>query len=757
MSTCRRPMGVTGFVAAALTWWMVGWTAAATAPWRVLPEGEMPSDVRLGTLKTLDDEFPFHPPATLAAWEERAEFVRRQILVANGLWPMPTPTPANAVVHGLVDRGDYTVERVYLESFPGHFVTGSLYRPKGFEGRRPAVLSPHGHWADGRFHDDGPDAVRWAIVRGAERFEVGGRHPLQARCVQLARMGCIVFLYDMIGYADSLQLDHRAGVREEMNTAEDWGFFSPQAELRLQNTMGLQTYNTIRAFDWLAGLDDVDPERMAVTGASGGGTQTFILSAIDPRPAVSFPAVMVSTAMQGGCTCENASYLRVDTGNIEFAALFAPRPLGMTAADDWTREIETKGMPALRQLFGLYGAEEQVMARTLAHFPHNYNYVSRSVMYHWLNRHLGLGFEEPIVEEDFRPLSIEEATVWTAAHPRPPSGPDHERSLLRWITEDSDRQMAALVPQDASEWERYREVVGGAVEVMIGRGVPPAEAIEVAEAGQARSDGFVVEPFLVRHGARQEEVPALRLRPSSPNSAEAPPGREGAPARTVVVWITMEGKRGLFQGEGALQPGVRRLLDEGLTVVGVDLFGQGEFTEDGVPMEQQPLNDSGQGAWSSYAGYTFGYNPPLFVRRVHDVLTAVAAARSEPQPAERVYLVGLAGAGRFVAAAAAVAEGCVDRIAADTAGFRFAALTEIDDADFLPGGAKYLDLPGIAALAAPTAMWLAGEGNSAPAILAAAYAAVPPGEGEQAGKGLTLFDGPSAARQEAAVEWLLSP
>src|SRR5690606_27295776 len=132
--------------------------------------------------------------------------VRRRILVANGLWPMPERTPPNAVVHGKVDRDTYTIERVYLESYPGHFVTGSLYRPKGREGKLPAVLSPHGHWANGRFYDAGVDEARKQIVAGAERFENGGRSPLQARCVQLARMGCIVFHYDMIVRADSQQL-----------------------------------------------------------------------------------------------------------------------------------------------------------------------------------------------------------------------------------------------------------------------------------------------------------------------------------------------------------------------------------------------------------------------------------------------------------------------------------------------------------------------------------------------------------------------
>src|ERR1051325_815746 len=101
--------------------------------------------------------------------------------------------------------------------------------------------------------------------------------------------------------------------------------------------MGLQTWNSIRALDFVTSLPDVDASRIGVPGASGGGTQTFILCAVDPRPTVAFPAVMVSTAMQGGCTCENCSLLRVGTGNIELAALMAPRPLGMSGADDWTK------------------------------------------------------------------------------------------------------------------------------------------------------------------------------------------------------------------------------------------------------------------------------------------------------------------------------------------------------------------------------------------------------------------------------------
>ena len=680
-------------------------TAANAAGPRVLPEGKRPNDKRLGDLKTLNGYFPFSPCKTPEEWARRSERVRRQMLVANGLWPMPRKTPANAVIHGKIDRGDYTVEKVYLESYPGHFVTGNLYRPKGKSGAGPGVLCPHGHWANGRFHDAGEKKVKQEIEKGAEKYEAGGRSPLQARCVQLARMGCTVFHYDMVGYADSVQLKHRPGIREAMNTPENWGLFSPQAEARLQNFMGLQTYNSIRTLDWFSDLPEVDPERVAVTGASGGGTQTFILCAADTRPAVAFPAVMVSTAMQGGCTCENACYLRVGAGNIDIAALIAPRPLGMTAANDWTKEILTKGLPELKRHYTMLGVGDLVMARYFP-FPHNYNYVSRSVMYPWMNKHLKLGRKEPIVEEDFQPLAREEMTVWDKDHPKPPGGPDYERSLLRWITRDSDKQMAALVPKDKASLAEFRRVVGGAVDVMIGRSLPKPEDVEAAVVGQEKKDGYTLVKLLLRYKPAGEEVPAVLVRPDDWD-------------KTLVVWIDKQGKQGLFDAKGKPRIGA----GGGTAALALDLFGQGEFTPDGKPIAKQRINSSGRDAWATYAGYTFGYNHPVFSKRVHDVLTAVACAGKDPIGAKQVCLFARDGAGHWAAAARAQAGAAVQRAIIDTAGFRFARLTQIDDPDFLPGAAKYLDLPAMLALSAPLRLYVEGEGEELPEVVRAAYKA----------------------------------
>jgi hypothetical protein len=696
---------------------------------RVLPAGQLPKDARLGSLKDINSYFPFTPPKTREAWQQRAQQVRRQILVAAGLWPMPAKTSSHAVIHGRVDRDAYTVEKVYFQSYPGHFVTGSLYRPKGRTGRLPAVLAPYGHWENGRFFDAGPNEIRWELVRGEERFEVSGRYILQAICVQLARMGCVVFQYDMVGVADSRQAPHSPEWQPKRDTPDRWGFASPQAEAWLESNFGLQTYNSIRALDFVCGLPDVDPTRIGMTGASGGATQTFILCAVDPRPAVAFPAVMVSTAMQGGCNCENAPYLRTGGGNVEFAAMFAPKPLGMTAADDWTHEMATKGFPDLKQHYKLLGAEENVMLKPMLQFGHNYNYVSRAVIYSWFNKHLKLGLTDPIVEEDFRPLTIPELSVWDAQHPAPPTDYAHQQAFLHDLTELTRRQIESLTPKDEASLAEYRRIVGGAMQVMIGRGLPDAGSLEVADCTTQDLGSYKLTKFLLKHAAVREELPVVRLTPKQWN-------------RRAVIWADPQGKCSLLAEDAKPRPGAQKLLDAGYEVLGVDLFGQGEFTKDGKPLARSRLVEG-------HIEFTFGYNPSTFSQRVRDLLTLVAFERGGKMPAERVDMIGLAGAGHWVAAARAIAGSAIDRAAIDTAGFRFAKIAKFDNPDFLPGGAKYNDLLGMIALSAPNPLWLAGEGDALPPVISAAYRAA--GQPED----VNTYSGNAAARESAAVEWLL--
>ncbi len=671
---------------------LLGTVLADSPP--ALGPGETLPDHRVDALKDLNGYFPFEVPATVEAWKARAEVVRERLLVSQGLVPMPAKTPLNPVIHGKIAFSDYSVEKVYFESFPGYFVTGNLYRPIGRSGPRPGVLCPHGHWSEGRFMDNRD--IRSELSVGAERFENGGRSVLQARCVQLARMGCVVFHYDMIGYADSVQISydlaHRfAKQRANMNDSEAWGFFSPQAESQLQSIMGLQTWNSIRSLDFLESLPEVDAKRLAVTGASGGGTQTFMLGAIDPRPAVAFPAVMVSTAMQGGCTCENASLLRVGTGNVEIAGLFAPKPLGLTGANDWTVEMASKGFPELQQLYQLLGKPKHVQLTALNHFGHNYNYVSRSAMYRWLNRHLDLGVPEPIVEEDYGRLGQADLTVWNASHPVPDGGEAFERNLLQYWHQDSQRQLESAA---SASPKAFAADVAPALATLVGRTLASSGSVEWDIQGKEDRGSHLAMSGLLKNANHDEAVPVLFLYPKEWGG-------------TSVLWLSAEGKAGLYGADGELVAGVRHLLDGGATVVGVDLLFQGESASEGKTLDRTRRVANPREA----AAYTFGYNSSLFARRVHDVLSTIRFLTTHDERSERIALVGLTGAGHWAAVARSVLGESVDRYAIDTEGFRFGGVTDLHAPEFLPGGAKYLDVPGFLIAGETQPLWLRGESD----------------------------------------------
>ncbi len=704
---------------------------------RVYENGQLPDDSRLDGLKDLNGYFPFHVPASQPEWEARRDHLRTQVLVATGLWPMPKRTALNAIIFGKIERDGFTVEKVYFESVPGHFVTGLLFRPTGLKsGQKVAgVLCPHGH--GGRLQDYGADKMVNLIESGAEKYVESGRFPKLARCAHLARMGCSVFIFDMLGYADSTQISRQTAhrfseKRLELDSPDRFGFFSTQAEMRLISIMGLQTWNSIRALDFVADLPEVDATRLGVTGGSGGGTQTILLGAIDPRPTAAFPNGMVSTAMQGGCTCENCCLLRIGTGNVELAALFAPRPQAMTAANDWTKDMMTKGYPQLRQLYEMLGAPNNVYCRPLLHFPHNYNYVSRETMYDWFNRHLDLGHKQTPVETDYAMLTSAETSIWDAEHPRPDGGEEYELSLTSYLSEQSDSQLAELTPTTAADLSKFQSVVGTAFRSIIGRGRPAHDDIGRTKVDKQTGAGYLFFEDKLRLQPQGEEFPIHSFYPTSTiwNG-------------DVVIWIDGKGKAGILDDTGRPHPAVQRLLDGGASVVSADLFQQGEFLGERQPITKQRVVSNPR----EFAGYTFTYNETLFARRVHDVLTLITYVKDDEHAPKRVNLCGFNGAGPIVAAARAICGADVDRAAVDNAGFRFTNLKSYRDPLFLPGAVKYGDVPALLALSAPHPLWVGGEESTDIELTTKTYAAT------EATENLAVHGASNG--YEAAVNWLL--
>jgi dienelactone hydrolase len=707
----------------------VGTAYSDDDPTRLFPDRSELKDARLRQPKDLNDYFPFTPPKTREGWNDRAQKVRTQVLVATGLWPMPEKTPLSPVIHGKIERDGFTVEKVFFASMPGHYVTGNLYRPAGKgEGKRPGVLCPHGHWANGRFYENSEANAKKEIASGAEKTMEGARYPLQARCAQLARMGCVVFHYDMVGTADSTAIPHRTG------------FTDAEAELRLQSFMGLQTWNSIRSLDFLLSLPEVDPAKIGVTGASGGGTQTFILGAVDDRPAVAFPAVMVSTAMQGGCVCENCSYLRVGTGNIELAGLFAPKPLAMSAANDWTIEIEKKGLPELKSLYRMLGAEDKVTAHCWPEFGHNYNQVSREMMYAWFNKHL-LGRPEEVKEEPFKPIPPKELSVFDADHPRPKDELD-AKQLREKMTEAAEKQMKALEPKDAKSLAQFRHVIGPALRVMIGEELPKPGTLEVRMGPKEVKlpDGVTMHLAALGRKGEGDMVPFAGV-------------YKGKSDAGVVIWVHPEGKASLFE-RGQLNPAAKSLVDKGFAVVSLDTFLTGELKGGPKPAEEAKGKQK-KAEWDghppypvnrSFAGFTYGYNRPVFANRVHDILTAVLFAR-DALHAKTIHLVGWEGAGPWVAAARALCGDAVARTAVDLNQFRFESIKDVGDENLLPGAVKYGGTAAFLALCAPGEVFAHNHaGTSSGHLGKAAY--------DAAGAKDALKRQPEKAKPEDVVAWL---
>jgi dienelactone hydrolase len=357
---------------------------------------------------TLDDRYP--PPrfSSVAEWQRRAADLREHVLESAGLLPFPEKTPLRPVVFGEITHEGYTVSKVYFESLPGFFVTGNLYRPVG-DGPFPAVLSPHGHWTYGRLENT----------------------PLTSapgRAINLARQGFVVFTYDMIGYNDSRQLTHTFGGRREAL----WGL----------SLSGLQLWNSIRGLDFLESLPYVKRDALGATGESGGGTQTFLLAAVDNRVAAAVPVNMISLHMQGGCLCENPPGLRLDTTNVEIAATIAPRPLLMVSATgDWTNETLEAEYPAVRSIYTLLDADDHVSAVRFT-ADHNYNKDSREAMYAWMARWLQHGpADARRAESSFTPDPLPDLLVF---HNRvlPEGALDANGVTSAWIAA-ARRQIAA--------------------------------------------------------------------------------------------------------------------------------------------------------------------------------------------------------------------------------------------------------------------------------------------------------------------------
>jgi dienelactone hydrolase len=569
------------------------------------------NDARGGTPRDLNTPYTF-PGYTKAEWTAKADALRQQIRVANGLVPIDEPTPLNAEIFGKIEREDYSVEKVYFEPFPGFFTTGNLYRPLGKEGPFPGIVSPHGHWARGRIED---------LERGS----------IPGRCINFAKQGYVIFAYDMLGYNDSgKQIEHRyGGAREGL-----WGL----------STMGLQLQNSIRSIDFLESLPDVDKERIGCTGASGGGTQTFILTAVDERIKVSAPVNMISATMQGGCLCENAPNLRLDVSNIEIGALMAPRPLLIVSATgDWTVKTPTVEYPAIRSIYAHFDAEDKVH-QVQVDAEHNYNQESREAVYAWFAKWF-LGAEDTSAFKEV-PYQVEpdDALLVFSEREMPSHALKQEEFLPTWVKR-SQQEIERRKPMNEAELQTFREEMGSGLQYALGLQIPKITDVTLVEPeGAFRTtyqSNLSARHLVIGRKGIGDTIPAILFSPE-PQVGHDP----------VVLIVHPEGKEALIDSEtGEPLPLITDLLSADRKVLLIDVFGTGEHHD----YER-----------SEDTGYFTTYNRTAAALRVQDIVTTLRCFTGRGDVSE-VNLIGIGEAGLWSLLAAGFTD--VKNVIVDAAAF----------------------------------------------------------------------------------------
>ena len=598
------------------------------------------SDARNTSIRHTDMVYSL-PDYTAEEWKQRSAFLRKQVLFSAGLLPMPDKAPLDPLVGTVIEHEDYSVASVLLQTYPGYYLGGNLYRPIGQSGPFPAVVSPHGHWRYGRFENSELNSV-------------------PGRAISLARQGYVVFAYDMVGWNDTMQTPH--------------GFAGPREELWLFGSLGLQLWNSIRVVDYLVSLPGVDSSRLGVTGASGGGTQAFLLAAVDDRIGYSAPVNMVSFQLQGGSRCENAPLLRIDTNNVEFAAAFAPKPqLLVSATGDWTVNVPKREFPAVQRIYALLDAKSNVEWRQFDS-PHNYHQDSREAVYEFFGKRI-LGDSESahFAERASRPDQLS-ALLYLWGRPLPEGAVSHEE-LVRQRIAAAEADTLALAIDDAASLASARLAFKKRLGLALLAEVPSPGTVEAKAIGGAE--------FAIGRSGVGDRIPARFLNADS---------RKGPP----VLFIHADG------AEAAAHSGVGQALARGdAPVLLIDAF------QTGLAAAVRDIAAVGRNA----ERYYHVFNRSDDANRVQDILTAAAFLRSHTG-SDSISLVASGSAGLWALLAVSLDSG-IGAVVADLDNFDAANDAAYAEGLFIPGLRRAGDFRAAAALTSEHARLLLHNAHSA--------------------------------------------
>lgn len=290
--------------------------------------------------------------SNVSNWEKRKNEIKACMITSFGLDKAPPTPKSKPILTPKRIYKDYSVENIALEILPGVYATGSIYKPYPLNKKSAIILTPDGHFGDGRYRKDE-----------------------QYRCAIMAKMGAIVVSYDLFAWGESL-------------------LQFPEETHRNSIASTVQVLSGIRLLDYLATIKNADVSRVGVTGGSGGGSHTMFLAALDDRITVSVPVVMVSSHFSGGCPCESGRGIHLcgnGTNNAEISAMMAPKPqLIVSDGKDWTLAVPELEFPFIQRTYELYGKKNMVENAHFAKEGHDFGVSKRMALYPFMAKYLGL-------------------------------------------------------------------------------------------------------------------------------------------------------------------------------------------------------------------------------------------------------------------------------------------------------------------------------------------------------------------------------
>jgi dienelactone hydrolase len=601
------------------------------------------------------------PPGAKAEWERSKPDLRKAMLAAMG--PMPDmPAPLNAQVLGKLARDGFHIERLIFQTRPNVWVTANMYVPAGAK-KSPAVLVVHGHWA------------------GARRDPV-----VQARCLGLVKLGFVVLAVDAFGSGERYTIPARGTYHGALYGSTLW----PTGHTLL----GMQVYDNRRTVDYLLTRDEVDGNKLGVTGASGGGNQTMYAGALDERFGCVVPVCSVGQYQAylkaACCVCEVLPGALKFTEEGDVLGLVAPRALMVINASrdafQFSPGEAAKSIERAERIFRLYGAGERVK-HVVFDSGHDYSKPMREAMYGWMTRWLkGTGDGSPIAE----PKHEVEPPEALACFPNPDKRPK-DWLYLPTFAARAGRELTAthdkLAPRHAEEWESTATQLRGQLRKLLGE-MPKPPRPAVKPGGQPTNDDPAIVPLRL-NGEEGMPIPMLTL------SRRTPPER-----RPACVVLHLDGKAAALK-----HPLPRSLASAGWLVAIPDLRATGDL--------KPPSDAIGKAVDHNSTEHALWIGRPLLGQWAFDVQCVLEwlAIQANREP-NRTAVIGIGQAGLVALAAAALFPERVTSVGAVDSPLSLVTERAYPEGTHMgvlvPGLLTAGDVPHLAALSAPRRLVVVG-------------------------------------------------